>query len=55
MPEGYQDHRCIAVSPAVALHGLDQPPDLALGSDAPAIDIRRWVCAWAIWLAPIAL
>jgi hypothetical protein len=23
--------------------------------DAPAIDIRRWVCAWATWLAPIVL
>ena len=35
MPEGYQDHRGVTVSPAVALHGLDQTSDLVLGQMLP--------------------
>jgi hypothetical protein len=30
VPKGNKHHRGIAVTPTVALHGLDQPPDLAL-------------------------
>jgi len=33
--EGYQDHHGVTVSPAVTLHGLDQPFDLALGEMFP--------------------
>ena len=35
MPEGYQDHGAVALPPAVALGGLDQLLDLALGQVFP--------------------
>ena len=35
MSKGYEDHGGVTVSPTVALHGLDQPPDLALGEMLP--------------------
>src|ERR1700733_3654424 len=35
MPEGYQDHRGVTVSPSVTLHRLDQPLDLPLGEMLP--------------------
>jgi hypothetical protein len=31
MPEGHQKHRTVSLAPAVALGGLDQLPDFALG------------------------
>ena len=55
MPEGYEDHGGVTVSPAVALHGLDQAFDLALGEMLPRSIFGVGFVAWAIWRAPIAL
>ena len=42
MPEGYQDHRGVPVTPTVAFHRLNQPLDLGLGEMLPRSIFRVW-------------
>ena len=39
MPEGQQDHSCVAVRPTVALAALDQLFDLAFGEVFPGSEV----------------